>query len=952
MTATFRDVCNTNFIVCKAGAHISLAIEIFQSKKTNPYIIVEKNNQFLGILSPQDIATIIKQPDIYNQITCEKAIRTTAEVITSTHHEDEILQLMIDKNLDYLVLVEDKKYHCVITPVDILKYNLLLDSKYQDDVFHDDAKLENKLRRAEIKYDFPNIKEAIIFYQPVEPIPLHLPLDKFIQKLEKIPVKDCNSIYTEIFGLTKSDLINKQTLGDRIGKNETNMNMLSYIMKNNYRADNVETHEIVKDNQDIWFVNHTFFEVENDCVIGIWSRKRDITELKLLQHSLHTREMVLQEQQQVAHTGNWEYNYADKTLVVSDEFIQIFELHQLPTINPQDPKSTYEFFSQFAIEKDKSVIKEAHQSVVKNASDFSLDYQIITQKGNTKHIHEHCKILSSQSGTAFCAIGTIQDMSTIVKLEKESQRYQTQFDEMFENNSDSMFIIAVLPKKEYKFIRLNPMAESNIGLSHDALIEKPFSELFPNETGQRMIASLNRCVRENKSIHLDIELAFPAGTKYFATTLVPLRCEKGIITQIMGVAVNITDKKRIEENLRRLNWALLALSNGNSAISRSTSEIELIQSCCESITNQNELYPVCCVLDVTDNVNQPLKVYTLSGNGHMIYYDKGILSSEIPGQDCILKSVFSKNPEIQNIIYQTKVVQSNIALQLLKENNIRSVLAIPLASHDKVGFVLAIYSQVQDAFKDTEIRMFQELGQNIILGIEHRRTQTAYEGSLLVKEQQAIKLQNSLQNTITALGSMLEHRDPYTSGHQKRVADLAVAIAQGYGLDPERIHWLDLAACVHDIGKITVPSEILSKPYKLTAAEFALVKTHPEIGYQVLKDIEFPGPIAEIVHQHHEYLDGSGYPFGLKGNEIMLESKILTVADIVEAMASHRPYRPAFGVEIALNEIRKMRGTKLDPKAVDICISLFEKNNYQFPEVDHFNRKISLQRSDISRSQR
>lgn len=456
--------------------------------------------------------------------------------------------------------------------------------------------------------------------------------------------------------------------------------------------------------------------------------------------------------------------------------------------------------------------------------------------------------------------------------------------------------------------------------------------------------------REDKSIHLDIELAFPAGTKYFATTLVPIRCEKGIITQIMGVAVNISDKKRIEENLRRLNWALLALSNGNSAISRSTSEVELIQSCCESITNQNELYPVCCVLEVIDNVNQPLKIYTLSGNGHMIYYD--IQPSELPGQDCILKSVFSKKPEIQNIYYQTKTSNPNSSLQLLKDNNISSVLAVPLASHDKVGFVLAIYSQVHDAFKDTEIRMFQELGQNIILGIEHRRSQTAYEGSLLVKEQQAIKLQNSLQNTITALGSMLEHRDPFTSGHQKRVADLAVAIAQEYGLDAERIHWLDLAACVHDIGKITVPSEILSKPYRLTAPEFALVKTHPEVGYQVLKDIEFPGPIAEIVHQHHEYLDGSGYPFGLKGNEIMLESKILTVADIVEAMASHRPYRPALGITAALNEIKNMRESKLDPKAVDICVSLFEKNNYHFPEVDHFNRRISLQRSDVSRSQR
>lgn len=494
MTVTLREICNTNFIVCNAGAHISSAIDIFQSKKTKPYIILEKNHQFVGILSPQDIASIIKQPDKYTKITCEEAIRATSQAIPSDKSEDEILQMMIDENLDYLILVEDEKYHCLITPIDILKYNLLLDAGYLDNAVQDDVKLENKLRRAEDKYYFPNIKEAIIFYEPVEPISLHLPFEEFIQKLEKVPIKDCNSIYAEIFGLTKEELINKQTLGDRIGKNETNLNMLNYIMKNNFRADNIETHEIIDQGQDIWFLNHSFFEIENECIIGIWSRKRDITELKLLQHSLNKREIILKQQQQVAHTGNWEYNYTNKNLLVSDEFIQIFELSELSVFDPKDPKALYNFFLDFVVEKDKIAVGEAHQSVVKNASDFSLDYQIVTQSGNTKNIHEHCKIIFSQPGVAFCAIGTIQDITTIVNLEKESLRYQTQFDEMFENNSDSMFIIAVLPNKEYQFLRLNPMAEFNIGLSHNALTENTISELFPNETGKRMIASLNRCI--------------------------------------------------------------------------------------------------------------------------------------------------------------------------------------------------------------------------------------------------------------------------------------------------------------------------------------------------------------------------------------------------------------------------------------------------------------------------
>ena len=167
-------------------------------------------------------------------------------------------------------------------------------------------------------------------------------------------------------------------------------------------------------------------------------------------------------------------------------------------------------------------------------------------------------------------------------------------------------------------------------------------------------------------------------------------------------------------------------------------------------------------------------------------------------------------------------------------------------------------------------------------------------------------------------------------GHQQRVAQLARAIAQEVGLDKERIDGLRMGAIIHDIGKINVPAEFLAKPTRLTKGEFEVIKMHPEVGYNILKDIEFPWPVAEIAYQHHERLDGSGYPQGLKGSEIIYEAKIVAVADVVEAMSSHRPYRPGLGIDAALEEIETKRGQWFDPDAVDACLKLFREKGFSF----------------------
>jgi HD-GYP domain-containing protein (c-di-GMP phosphodiesterase class II) len=195
------------------------------------------------------------------------------------------------------------------------------------------------------------------------------------------------------------------------------------------------------------------------------------------------------------------------------------------------------------------------------------------------------------------------------------------------------------------------------------------------------------------------------------------------------------------------------------------------------------------------------------------------------------------------------------------------------------------------------------------------------------------RLKQALRSTVEVISIMGELRDPYTHRHERRVGELAAAtaIAEEMGLDADRVEGIRIAGCVHDVGKISIPADILAKPSRLTSAEFDLVKLHPQQGHEILQGIDFPWPVAQIALQHHERLDGSGYPNGLKGDAILLEARIVAVADVVEAMASHRPYRPALRMDEALGEIEGGRGKKYDSAVVGACLRLFREQSYMIP---------------------
>jgi len=188
----------------------------------------------------------------------------------------------------------------------------------------------------------------------------------------------------------------------------------------------------------------------------------------------------------------------------------------------------------------------------------------------------------------------------------------------------------------------------------------------------------------------------------------------------------------------------------------------------------------------------------------------------------------------------------------------------------------------------------------------------------------------TLEGTIEAMARVVETRDPYTAGHQRRAAQLGCAIAERMEIPEEEVAGIQMAGFIHDLGKLRVPADILTNPGRLSDHELGIIKTHPQVAYDILKDIDFTWPLADIVFQHHERFDGSGYPQGLAGEDILIEARILGVADVVEAMASHRPYRPALGIETALDEISSHKGTRYAPEPAEACLEVFADGRFSF----------------------
>ncbi len=417
-----------------------------------------------------------------------------------------------------------------------------------------------------------------------------------------------------------------------------------------------------------------------------------------------------------------------------------------------------------------------------------------------------------------------------------------------------------------------------------------------------------------------------AGGEVFPTetTLIPMKLDGHTIVQVS--IRDLSQQQAHETQLEHLSRSLYTLSQVNHAMIHAQSEEQLLVRICRLITEDCG-YQIAWIGYAQRDQQYSILPQAQAGLP-MGYLDT--LSLNWRGGE------HSTHPSALAIRHGSEVVVNDIQHQPryaalhheARHFGYRSCIALPLQRDQQAFGVLTIYSQHPHDFGPDEIVLLRQLVDDLAFAIKALRQQGEYPDLAQTHEDYQHQLQQAMLQTIQSFAVMLEMRDPYTAGHQRRSAELAVAIARELGMDEQRIDGVHFASMLHDIGNIQVPAEILIRPGRLSDAETKLMRNHAEAGYTILQDIHFPWPVAEFIYCHHERQDGSGYPRGLRDEQIPLEARIIGVADVVEAMLSHRPYRSALGLETTMKELREGRGTRYDPEVVDACIRLFEEKDY------------------------
>lgn len=482
-----------------------------------------------------------------------------------------------------------------------------------------------------------------------------------------------------------------------------------------------------------------------------------------------------------------------------------------------------------------------------------------------------------------------------------------------------------LHDEHYRVIRANRAYRERTGLPAEQIIGRPYYEIFPRNEGP--LSSCKKALQDPAGELEEEEIRLATGETFLSRSFF-VRDTDNQYQYSVHILEDITVRQHMEAALRKENRAYRTVSQSNQALIHAEEEGQLLQEICDTITGIGG-YRLAWVGFKRDDLTKNIEPKGYSGISeeeliaqHLSWHGDFVNDCAAPCQ-----AILTGQPHmIGNVLEASDFPKLQASAQCL---SFASLLALPLHDEGQVFGVLTICAAEPDAFDDREIKLLSELADDISYGTVALRTRAERAQAEHERLRMLQRLDATLSNTVQAMGNLLEVRDPYTAGHQQRVARLATALGEEMHLSEERLHALTIASTLHDIGKIYVPAEILSKPGKLNNIEMSLVKTHPEVGHKILKPIDFPWPVAEIVLQHHEHLDGSGYPYGLVGDDILLEARILTVADVVESLSSHRPYRPTMGLETALEELSRLRGSFYDPQVVDACMALFKRKGYR-----------------------
>jgi len=515
----------------------------------------------------------------------------------------------------------------------------------------------------------------------------------------------------------------------------------------------------------------------------------------------------------------------------------------------------------------------------------------------------------------------LDDVTKRKEAEEAIREAERQYREMFTEAPEGMFRVTVTGE----LLAVNPAGAHMLGFESPAealaALGKVPGGLWLNPEERSLYTGL---MEVNGEVH-DSQCEFKrrdGSPLWISLSARKVTENKGQTIYYQGFFENLSEKKRLEQELKDHIREIQVLSEMNTALLHASTEEALLREYCRIVVETGG-YRMAWVGFADPGPEKrvlPVAHYGFD-DGYLetvkVTWDESEYGCGVVGQ-AIKSGRFAT-------IDRVRSTESMHPWQgEAGKRGYESCIAIPFHHSEKAMGCLTAYGSDAITWTQSELRLMEQIGAALAFGITTVRTAIA-------RDRYQRDLHASLEQTIKLISETVEQRDPYTAGHQRRVADLCARMAEKLGLDAFRIQGLRLAAAIHDLGKIGIPAEILAKPGRLTPIQIDLIREHAELGFDIVKNVCFPWPIAEIIRQHHERLDGSGYPRGLGGDDILLEARILAVADVVEAMASHRPYRATRGIEAALAEVVAERGRLYDPAAVDACMALFDKEQYAFP---------------------
>ncbi len=579
---------------------------------------------------------------------------------------------------------------------------------------------------------------------------------------------------------------------------------------------------------------------------------------------------------------------------------------------------------------DRPAVTRAIEDLLSGRADaYETRHRLRTKSGGWFWVLDRGRVIERDAdGRAIRAIGTHSDIHRHEQLLADLAKQKTMFEIALDQAVDAIVVVDATGR----YVFANQAARR--------ISRRDPLGLPPNEAGSiwgrlttlddRPVAPsefvTTRALRGELTVGEVLKFTKPDGTPVVGRfSCAPLRATPEGIVGAVATMSDITDRLRSEASLTSVNRALRASAAINHAIGQPHGRDTLMAEICRVLVDKAGYHSV-FICELLDDADHTLRVAAAAGpDAEWAAAQRRTWSDGPFGEGPTGQAARLGRPVVLNALLDRP--ESAAWHAGLAARGIRSAAASPILIGDRVAYTLTLLSREIYGFHAIELEILASLGTDIGAAF---RVMDEIANSEAERHVAKERLHQTFIQAIGALTAAIETRDPYTAGHQMHMAELAAAIARRLGLGDEHVEGIRLGGMLHDIGKIGVPSEILSKPGLLNEVEMALVRLHPQLGYDIVKDVQFAWPIAQMVLQHHERIDGSGYPLGLKGEDIAIESRIIAVADVVEAMATHRPYRPALAFEQVAAELERGRGSLYDPSVVDACLEVLRSQRFSW----------------------